>query len=105
MLDQERIRQQLTERLAELRTHVANIEADLGQPLDDDFAEQATDREDDQALDAVEQSALAEIELITRAMGKLEVGTYGICAACGNAIAAKRLEAMPAAALCIACAR
>lgn len=104
MLDHEHIRQKLIERLAELRAHVADIETDLSQPLDDDFAEQATDRADDEALDAVEQSALAEIESITKALGRLEVGTYGICAACGNAIAPKRLEAMPAAALCIGCA-
>lgn len=104
MLDQEHVRQALTGRLAALRKHVADIEADLGQPLDDDFAEQATDRADDEALDAIEQSALVEIEQITRALGRLEAGTYGICTACGGSIAPKRLEAMPAATLCIRCA-
>ncbi len=104
MLDHDHIREMLTHRLAELRAQVANIETDLQQPLDDDFAEQAIDRADDEALDAVEQSALAEIELITRALGRLETGTYGTCTACGGAIAPKRLEAMPAAGLCIRCA-
>lgn len=105
MPDNEHIRQQLTERLAELRAHVADIETDLRQPLDDDFAEQATDRADDEALDAVEQSALAEIEMITGALARIEAGTYGLCASCGNPIAPRRLEAMPAALLCIDCAR
>lgn len=104
MLDHEHIRATLTHRLAELRAQVANIETDLSQPLDDDFAEQAIDRADDEALDAVEHSALAEIELITKALGRLEIGTYGTCTACGSAIAPKRLEAMPAAGLCIRCA-
>jgi RNA polymerase-binding transcription factor DksA len=104
MRDDKHIRETLTHRLAELRAQVANIETGLQQPLDDDFAEQAIDRADDQALDAVEQSALAEIELITRALGRLEMGTYGTCTACGGAIAPKRLEAMPAAGLCIRCA-
>jgi DnaK suppressor protein len=104
MLDNEHIRTTLTHRLAELRAQVANIETDLRQPLDDDFAEQAIDRADDEALDAVEHSALAEIELVTRALGRLEIGTYGTCTACGKAIASKRLEAMPAAELCIRCA-
>jgi len=104
MLDHERIRETLAHRLADLRAQVANIETDLRQPLDDDFAEQAIDRADDEALDAVEQSALAEIELITKALGRLETGTYGTCTACGGAIAPKRLEAMPAAGLCIRCA-
>jgi RNA polymerase-binding transcription factor DksA len=104
MLDHEHIRETLTHRLADLHAQVANIETDLRQPLDDDFSEQAIDRADDEALDAVEQSALAEIELITRALGRLEIGTYGICTVCGSAIAPKRLEAMPAAGLCIRCA-
>ena len=104
MLDHEHIRETLTHRLADLRAQVATIETDLRQPLDDDFAEQAIDRADDEALDAVEQSALAEIELITGALARLEIGTYGTCTACGGAIAPKRLEAMPAAGLCIRCA-
>lgn len=105
MLDHEHIRQHLIERLAELRAHVADIEADLQQPMDDDFAEQATDRADDEALDAVEQSALAEIEMITSALARIEAGTYGICASCGKLIAPRRLEVMPAALLCMECAR
>ncbi|MGE3745152.1 MAG: TraR/DksA family transcriptional regulator [Sphingomonadaceae bacterium] len=43
--------------------------------------------------------------MITKALARLEVGTYGICTACGSAISPKRLEVMPAAALCIGCAR
>lgn len=105
MPDYEHIRETLTRRLADLRAQVANIETDLRQPLDDDFAEQAIDRADDEALDAVEQSALAEIALITNALGRLEIGTYGTCTACGGAIAPRRLEAMPAAGLCIRCAQ
>ena len=104
MTDHEHIRETLAHRLADLRAQVANIETDLRQPLDDDFAEQAIDRADDEALDAFEKSALAEIALITKALGRLEIGTYGICTACGGAIAPRRLEAMPAASLCICCA-
>jgi len=57
-----------------------------------------------QPLEAIEQSALAEIDLVTKALGRLEAGTYGICTACGSASANKRLEAMPEAGLCISCA-
>ena len=39
-----------------------------------------------------------------RALAKLDEGTYGICDGCGEAIALARLEAMPDAALCVACA-
>jgi DnaK suppressor protein len=39
-----------------------------------------------------------------RALAKLEEGTYGVCDACGSAIARGRLTAMPDAVLCLECA-
>jgi len=104
MLDKTETRTRLTERLAALMAQVGRIESEFGQPLDDDFAEQVVDREDDQALDALEDSALAEIEQIKAAIARLDTGSYGICTSCGNAIAAERLNALPAAAECIGCA-
>lgn len=98
------LRRTLTARLTELGEHVARIEEEQRRPLDDDFAEQAIDREDDQPLDAIEHSALAEIAATRLALARLDAGTYGICTACGNAILPARLEAMPSAALCIDCA-
>jgi RNA polymerase-binding transcription factor DksA len=97
-------RHALTTRLAELTAQVTRIEDEQRQPLDDDFAEQAVAREDDEALDAIERSALAEIDRTRRAIERLDEGTYGVCISCGNAIAAARLQALPAAALCIECA-
>ena len=44
---------------------------------------------------------LREIE---DALSKFDAGTYGRCESCGNQIAEARLEAMPAARLCIDCA-
>jgi DnaK suppressor protein len=41
---------------------------------------------------------------IDAALGKIEAGTYGRCESCGQEIAEARLEAMPAARLCMACA-
>jgi RNA polymerase-binding transcription factor DksA len=39
-----------------------------------------------------------------RALAKLHEGTYGVCDACGSPIGRGRLQAMPDAALCVACA-
>jgi len=47
------------------------------------------------------RETLSEIEA---ALTKLEAGTYGACATCGSVIDPLRLEAMPAATQCIACA-
>ena len=44
-------------------------------------------------------------ERTERALEKLEEGTYGSCDNCGKPIPAGRLEAAPASALCIECAR
>ncbi len=46
----------------------------------------------------------AKLRDVERALGKLEEGSYGICEDCGAAIAAERLEAIPWAVRCVACA-
>jgi len=47
------------------------------------------------------EDTLEDIEV---ALQKLDDGTYGRCEGCGGPIAEARLEAMPAARLCITCA-
>jgi DnaK suppressor protein len=42
-----------------------------------------------------------QLDDVARALDKLDAGTYGLCEACGEAITADRLEAMPAARYCI----
>src|ERR1700759_598355 len=41
---------------------------------------------------------------IDDALAKIDAGTYGMCEQCGKPIGEARLEAMPAARLCITCA-
>ncbi len=45
-----------------------------------------------------------ELSRIDAALGRMESGDYGYCVACGEEIAARRLELDPAAATCIECA-
>ena len=42
-------------------------------------------------------------ELVTRALGRLESGGFGVCVRCSEVIPPERLKAMPAAELCITC--
>lgn len=44
----------------------------------------------------------AELDEIVEAMRRLDSGTYGLCVACGQPIDPARLEAQPAARLCMA---
>jgi RNA polymerase-binding protein DksA len=45
------------------------------------------------------------IEEINAALARLDEGTYGVCESCRQAIAKKRLDALPYARYCVACAR
>jgi DnaK suppressor protein len=45
-----------------------------------------------------------DLDALDRAADRLRSGTYGRCAHCGEPISPARLEALPAAETCIACA-
>ena len=53
---------------------------------------------------ASERQRVAELARIDAAVHRIDAGTYGDCLSCGEEIAPGRLEADPAASLCIACA-
>jgi DnaK suppressor protein len=53
---------------------------------------------------AEHEQLLAQSEQITRALAKLDDGSYGVCDACGTAIPEGRLEIHPWAILCVPCA-
>jgi RNA polymerase-binding protein DksA len=65
-----------------------------------DAGTDAAEREKAVQLTSVEGRLLIAI---SAALDRIEAGTYGVCDSCGGEIGAKRLEALPAAAQCIAC--
>ena len=66
--------------------------------------EQHLDRADECKHDdpALENHLTAAIQL-NAALTRVDNGTYGICRQCDQAISAQRIEAVPAAVLCIDC--
>ena len=67
------------------------------------MADQATEVFE-QARDlAVSQRLSLTLDLIDRALAKMEDGTYGICETCGCDIDPARLKALPYATLCMSC--
>ncbi len=104
MGDYSNIAATLRVRLAEMAARSRGIEDDLRQPLDADFAEQAVDLADDEALEGVDDVLLAEARQIRAALARIDNGTYGSCANCGAEIAPERLQAQPMATRCIKCA-
>ena len=58
------------------------------------------DREMDLHLSAQARATIVEID---RALEKIEDGSYGLCEQCHEPIPDARLQALPYAALCVAC--
>jgi len=63
-----------------------------------DVGTETFEREKDLSILERVESELADIE---HALARLDDGTYGTCEACGRPIDEARLEAMPAARLCV----
>ena len=94
------------ERLASLTgDHDAMVAASLDTNADDEHdpegATIAFERSQIGSLVRQVRGHLAEVEA---ALARVDAGTYGACARCGSPIGSARLEALPAARLCIACA-
>jgi DnaK suppressor protein len=66
-----------------------------------DSGQVTAERGEVEALAGTLRETLQEIDA---ALEKFDAGTYGQCESCGSPIADARLEAMPAAKLCISCA-
>ncbi len=100
----EQLKAQFTKRIIELQQRVNSIHQDFADGRNADWAEQAGERENDEVLNALESEAKVEIQQLSNAIKLINEGNYGICQACGEGIAKKRLAVQPAALKCIQCA-
>ena len=91
MLDLTYFEQVLRTHRSELQQRLDNIEHELDKPADPDAEERATEREGDEVLEGVGRVGLDEIRAINAALKRIEDGTYGICASCGEGSSMKRL--------------
>ena len=99
-------REQALARLASLTgDHEAMVAASLDTNADDEHDPEGTtiafERSQIGALVRQVRHHVAEVDA---ALDRVEAGTYGVCEVCGRDIGAPRLEALPAARTCIACA-
>lgn len=102
----------------EVRTHLLSLREDYTrridaikidshhkeEPVEKDFAEQATQSENDDVLAALENEAQHMVMQIDAALTRIDEGRYGICKKCGTQIPQERLNVAPFADLCIGCA-
>jgi len=101
-------RERLLARGAELRERVRRIESDLRRsaaPLPRDAPDAAIVLENDEILQAIDETARRELHLIDHALERLDVGTFAICEMCGEPIEAERRHIVPYATYCRECAK
>jgi RNA polymerase-binding transcription factor DksA len=99
-------REQTLERLASLTGDydsvvAASLDTNADDEHDPEGATIAFERSQIGALVRQVRHHLAEVDA---ALARVASGSYGVCEGCGVAIGAARLEALPAARLCIRCA-
>lgn len=97
-------KKQLETRLTELNARLHGIEGVLDEEPSHDAEDRASEREDDEVLESLGNSGLKEIQMIEAALGRIDDGSYGDCAKCGEEILPERLDLLPYAPLCRKCA-
>ena len=103
----DKIREQLLQRQQMLEARADKTARDAShrdEAVSADFAEQASERENDDVLRTISVEARYEIQQIGRALQRIEDGNYGECSGCGADIGTERLQAVPYTTLCIKCA-
>ena len=101
------IHKELMEKLDDLTSRLNKIEKDIhhnGSPVSADFAEQATETENDEVLAALEDETNETIANIKNSLKRMEEGSYGVCAVCGIEIPEERIKALPYTDKCFDCA-
>ena len=97
----------LTRRRAELLAELERLTAPPAETATVSFGKRVgdgtTEAVERLATTATARSLSMSLAEVDHALVKLDSGTYGICDECGTAIPDARLEARPAAALCVEC--
>ena len=89
----------------ELNELGAGTDGSMEVRLDEGFADAAQATSERANVLSLVEGLHHRLADIRSALGRMERGVYGACEACGKDIAAERLEAVPTARLCIACAQ
>lgn len=107
----DRLRKELTEERAQhvefLDEHGADPYGERVKHLDvgnDGFADSGQATEERSELLAQIDQARMRVQQLDEALARMDEGSYGKCAECGNPIQAERLEVRPLSVTCVDCA-
>ncbi|MEA2497809.1 MAG: hypothetical protein QOH26_214 [Actinomycetota bacterium] len=99
-----RLEKELASLEQQLREHGVDPQGEgIEVDVDEGFADSAQATTERSELLALIEQLGATRQEVRAALQRLEDGTYGKCVNCGKEIPAERLEAIPAAALCLEC--
>ena len=103
----EEIRATLTKQKTEVERQLQDYHSTVGtsdeKPDQEGFADSAhVAAERSEAISMMEQLQQTSAEL-TKALERIELGTYGRCERCETTIPPERLEVLPTASLCVSC--
>ena len=108
---QQLLRDQLQEERARVREQLSNLgrgassdPAGANLDFDENFADSGQVTAERGEVEALSGQLAETLQDIEDALARFDAGTYGACESCGKPIPDARLEAMPAARLCIECA-
>ena len=106
----DKVRAELEAEVAELRTNIDRAESEIAERLGDAVGGAGDDQADAGAKTfqreydlSLTQNARELLDLSRNALARIEEGSYGVCASCGQPIGKARLQAFPRATLCVAC--
>ncbi len=93
---------------ADLRQQLAELGADpdedsIEADFDFGFADSAQSTAERGKVLALVDRLRDQLRDVERALTKMELGTYGLCDSCGQAISPERLDALPYSTLCVSC--
>ena len=94
----EQLKETATDRIQSIDKHIRH------EGMSSDWAEQATERENDEVLESLGNASEQELAMIKHALKRIEDGEYFYCSVCGEEIPAARLELLPFSTTCVSCA-
>ena len=90
----------LLRRHAKIEGHLRNADG-----LTQDWADRATEHENDEVLEALDDRTRERIAALRIALERMDGPDWGLCTACDKTIPDKRLAILPTTRLCVACAQ
>src|SRR5262252_1174069 len=106
----DKVRAELEAEIAELRTNIDQAESEIAERLGDAVGGAGDDQADAGAKTfqreydlSLTQNARELLDVSRNALARIDDGSYGVCASCGQPIGKARLKAFPRATLCVKC--